>query len=195
MGVITIKLFEGIRPIQDAILLRDTEATSTLNTRLLSGGLTALKGTTTLKALTKTAPLTIFRYGNASAETDYWLEFLADTDVIRSPIANDTYGRAYWTDGGTPKYAPNSVILSGASYPGGSYDLGIPTPAATPTVSSFTAPPNAANSETRTYVYTYVSAYGEEGPPSAASALVTLNPSASATVSGCLLNNSYAAHE
>lgn len=183
MGVITIKVFDGLRPIQDPTLLKDTEAVDATNTRLLSGSLSPLKGTTTLKALTKAAPQTIFRYGNSATETEHWLEFLADTDVIRSPVVADAYGRLYWADGGTPKYAPNSLILSGASYPGGSYDLGIPTPATAPAVTAFTAAPNAASSETRTYVYTYVSAYGEEGPPSVASSLVTLDPSASATVS------------
>lgn len=176
MGVITIKVFDGLRPLQDATLLKDTEAVAAVNTRLLSGGLSPLKGTTTLKGLTKVAPQTIFRYGNDAAEANYWLEFLADTDVMRSPVANDAYGRVYWTDGGTPKYAPSNLVLSGATYPGGFYNLGIPTPAGQITVGSFTEPPDASKSETRVYVVTYVSAYGEEGPPSLASSPVDLNP-------------------
>jgi hypothetical protein len=182
MGVITIKVFDGLRPIQDAQLLKDTESTVSLNTRLLSGSLSALKGVTTLKALTKTAPQTIWRYGNAAAETDYWLEFLADTDVMRTPVANDAYGRVYWTDGGAPKYAPNTLVLSGASYPGGSYLLGVPAPDTAPTITASSAPTSTQN-ESRTYVYTYVSAYEEEGPPSAASAIVALDPTAAVTVS------------
>lgn len=183
MPAITVKVFGGLKPIQDAILLDDNEATVASNARLLSGALTPLKAPTTLKALTKTAPLTIWRYGNDATETNYWLEFLADTDVIRSPVANDSYARAYWADGGTPKYGPSSVVLSGASYPGGSYTLGVPAPAAAASITAFTAPPNAANTEDRTYVYTYVSAYGEEGPPSTAATIVTLDPSQSVTVS------------
>jgi hypothetical protein len=180
----TIKVFDGLRPIQDPTLLKDSESTVALNTRLLSGGLAPLLGTTTLKALTKTAPQTLWRYGNSNVEAEHWLEFLADTDLIRSPIADDAYGRVYWTDGGTPQYAPSDLILSGASYPGGSYNLGIPTPAAAPTISTFTAPPNAATSETRVYAYTYVSAYGEEGPPSVASAAATLDPTQSVQITG-----------
>ena len=184
MGAVTIKVFDGLRPIQDPTLLKDSEATVALNTRLLSGGLAGLQGTTTLKALTKIAPQTIWRYGNSAVETEHWLEVLAETDLIRSPIADDAFGRVYWTDGGTPKYAPSSLILSGASYPGGAYDLGIPVPAGTPVVSTFTPPPNSASSETRVYVYTYVSAYGEEGPPSAASTLATLDPTQSVQITG-----------
>jgi hypothetical protein len=182
VGVITIKVFDGLRPVQDAQLLKDSEATIALNTRLLSGALSPLKGTTTLKALTKTAPATIWRYGNDATETNYWLEFLADTDVMRSPVASDPYGRVYWTDGGTPKYAPNTLALSGASYPGGSYTLGVPSPASAPSITSSTAG-SGTTAETRTYVYTYVTAYEEEGPPSDASTPVTLDPSASVTVS------------
>lgn len=176
MGVITIKVFDGIKPIQDATLLKDTEALVANNTRLLSGGLMALKGTTTLQALTKLAPQTIFRYGNFAGENQFWLEFSNDTDVMRSPVANDAYGRVYWTDGGTPRYAPLSLVLSGFSYPGASYTLGVPAPSTAPAILSFTAPTDAVNAETRTYVVTYVSEFGEEGPPSKASALVTVDP-------------------
>lgn len=176
MSVISIKAFEGLRPVRDPLLLRESEATVSLNTQLSTGALTALKSATTLKALTKAAPLTLFRYGTSGVETDYWLEFLADTDVMRSPVVDDAYARLYWTDGGTPQYAPNNLILSGASYPGASYNLGIPKPAAAPVVSTFTAA-TTTSTDTRAYVYTYVSAYGEEGPPSAASSIVTLDPS------------------
>jgi hypothetical protein len=183
MPSISIKAFSGLRPILDPTLLGPGDATEAINARLVSGALAPLRSSTILKALTKVAPATLFRYGNSALETEHWLEFLADTDVMRSPIANDQYGRLYWADGATPKYAPSSLILSGGSYPGGSYNLGVPAPATAPSITSSTPPPNAAQTETRVYVYTYVSAYGEEGPPTAASGAVTLDPSASATVS------------
>lgn len=176
MSVISIKVFDGLRPIQDATLLRDSEAVDSVNARLLSGRLSPLKNSTTLRALTKVAPQTIWRYGNSSVETEYWLEFLVDTDIVRSPVVADVHGRAYWTDGTTARYAPNTLIVSGASYPGGSYLLGVPAPTSALTVSTFSAA-TTNSTDSRVYVYTYVSAYGEEGPPSPASALVTLDPS------------------
>jgi len=176
MPVININAFAGLKPITDPVLLGNNDATLAKNVRLVSGALAPLKGTTTLKVLTKAAPQTIFRYGTSVNENEYWLEFLADTDVVRSPIAADQYGRLYWTDGGVPKYAPNNLILSGSDYPGGSYNLGIPAPASPLTIATFTPPPSATQTEVRTYVYTYVSAYGEEGPPSPASSLATLDP-------------------
>lgn len=183
MPAIHLKAFAGLKPILDPLLLQQTDAVVAENARLVSGALSALRASTTLKALTKTAPLTIFRYGNSATETEHWLEFLADTDVIKSPIAADVYDRLYWADGTTAKYAPNSLILSGGSYPGGSYTLGVPAPASAPTISTFT-PGTGATAETRTYVITYVSAYGEEGPPSLASALATVDPTAAVGLTG-----------
>lgn len=183
MTAIAIKAFGGLKPIVSQFLLQSGDAQVANNVRLVSGSMTPLRTATTLKALTKVAPQTIFRYGTSVNEADYWLEFLADTDVINSPIPNDAYGRIYWTDGGTPKYAPSNLILSGGTYPGGSYTLGIPAPAASP-IASGSAPPNAADSETRAYTYTYVSAYGEEGPPSAPSSLITIDPNAAVSITG-----------
>jgi hypothetical protein len=280
MPAITIKNFLGTRPILDPLLLGQTEAQVATNVRLLSGRLEPLRGTAILKALTKSFPQTLYRYGTSANETEYWLEFSSDTDVIGSPIAADDYGRVYWADGGTPKYAPNNLILSGASFPGGFYNLGVPKPHSTPSVSQSTWPvakgtitatqiagitPAAvllvsvnggaavsvtlpgvitasglasalsgvtgltasvlggqvvaqtvsataasailiqvkvangadtilsvsngslAASEARVYVYTYVTAYGEEGPPSDASGVLSMTGTGSVTVSNLAL--------
>ena len=181
MASIDINAFDGMQPVVDPILLEANKATMARNVLLNSGTLAPLLGTTTLKALTKTAPKTIWRYGTSSTETDYWFEFLNDTDVINSPLPADPYARAYWSDGVQVKYGPNSALLTGSTYPGASYDLGIPAPAATPSMSG-SAPSVASQGETRTYVYTYVSAYGEEGPPSAANTPAVVNPAAAVTV-------------
>ncbi|MEO8296352.1 MAG: hypothetical protein ABI574_00950 [Burkholderiales bacterium] len=153
------------------------------NVRLVSGALVPLAGPTTLQALTKSLPKTIWRYGNSNTETSWWFEFTADTDVIRSPIASDPWGRAYWSDGAEARYGPNSALISGSSYPGASYMLGIPKPAGAASASG-TSPASGATAETRTYVYTYVSAYGEEGPPSDPSSLITIDPAAAVSLSG-----------
>lgn len=175
MAAILVKAFDGLKPLVDPLLLGPADATVATDVILDSGAVRPLKGVTTLKGLTKSLPKTLFRYGTSSNEGEHWLEFTNDTDVIRSVAVEDPYGRIYWTDGNTPKYAPSSLILSGSSYPGGSYTLGIPAPASAPDVAG-SAPSVAALGETRTYVLTYVSAYGEEGPPSPASTLATVDP-------------------
>lgn len=180
MAAIDIKAFSGIRPLVDPLLLEVPEGVVAQNVQLTSGTLAPLLGTTVLKALTKSAPQTIWRFGNSSVETEHWLEFAGDVDVMASPLPEDVWGRAYWTDGVKPKYGPASAILSGSSYPGTSYDLGIPAPTVTPTLTGQT-PTVASTTESRTIVVTYVSAYGEEGPPSPASEVVALDPAQSAT--------------
>lgn len=184
MTAIVVKQFGGIKPIVSARLLGTSEAQTAQNAKLVSGSLLPMKGTTTLQALQSSSPATIYRYGTSSTETNYWLEFSQDTDVMRSPIAQDQYDRLYWTDGNNqPRYAPNSMILQAGTgpYPRASYLLGIPAPAA-PSLSGTTAPGTGDVPETRAYLVTYVSAYGEEGPPSPASSLVTVKPSTSVTI-------------
>lgn len=182
MAAIDIKAFSGIRPLVDPLLLEVPEGVVAQNVQLTSGTLAPLLGTTTLKALTKSAPKTIWRFGTSSVETEYWLEFLAETDVMASPLPEDIWGRAYWADGVKPKYGPSTAIISGSSYPGASYDLGVPAPTDTPTVVGST-PTVASTTESRTVVFTFVSAYGEEGPPSPAAGVVQLDPSIEATYS------------
>lgn len=181
MTLIAVKAFGGERPISSAQLLQANESQLARNVRLVSGAVAPLKGLTTLRALTNAAATTVYRYGESSDENQYWLEFVGDVDVIRSPIASDSYARVYWTDGTYPKYGPNSTVISGSSYPGGSFRLGIPKPANAPTISG-TAPTSAASTETRTYVYTYVSRYGEEGPPSDAATPTTVDSNLSVTI-------------
>ncbi|CAB4197155.1 hypothetical protein UFOVP1304_29 [uncultured Caudovirales phage] len=183
MAAIGIKAFGGLKPLASPLLLASGDATAAQNVRLVSGSLVPLKATTTLQALSKIAPQTIFRYGTSSAETNYWLEFLSDTDIINSPVPNDAFGRVYWTDGGTARYATNTQILSGVIYPGASHVLGIPAPTQVPVVTG-SAPADPADAEARVYTYTYVSAYGEEGPPSAPTAVASIDPTVAVSLAG-----------
>jgi hypothetical protein len=175
MPAIVIKAFNGIKPIVSPLLLQPGEAQIAENVQLVSGALVPLRSVSAVRPLTKSSPQTIFRYGDSEDESEYWLEFQQDTDVVNSPIPNDQYRRIYWTDGGSPRYATSQQILSGASYPSLSSPLGIPAPQ-TAIIASGAEPPDAANSETRAYTYTYVSAYGEEGPAAPPSSLVTIDP-------------------
>jgi hypothetical protein len=154
MALIAMKSFGGMRPIANPLLLNGSDAQLAQNVRLISGAIAALRGTTTLKSTTTLAPQTIYRYGTGATEANYWLEFAGDVDVVRSPIAQDQWDRLYWTDGVTAKYAPNSLILSGASYPGGSYTLGVPKPSAAPSITASTLVPTYTK-VSRQYVLTY----------------------------------------
>lgn len=160
MTAIVVKAFNGIKPISDPRLLNNSEAQIAKNVRLISGALTPLSDTTTLKATTSANPGTIFRYGNSSDEMQYWLEWAGTVDVMRSPIAQDQWERLYWTvpDNGStkykPRYAPNTLILSGVNYPGASYELGIPAPSTSPVITGF-SPVINYTTVTRDYLMTY----------------------------------------
>lgn len=161
MAAILTNAFGGERPIVQPRLLNDTESQLAQNVRLVSGRIEPMKGPTTLKALTNALATTIFRYGNSDTETNYWMEWTEHVHPVRSPIANDQYDRLYWTGEGWgsdatryPRYAPNSLLLTGNSYPGGHYRLGLPKPAGTITASG-TAVSNPTTVK-REYIITYV---------------------------------------
>ena len=112
-----------------------------------------------------TTTRTIFKATSSS-----WFTFTDDVDVIRSPIKEDTHGRFYFTGSGNfPKYTSLSSGVSGSGpYPTASFRLGLPTPGAftaAPSVDNTSAADGAALSS-RAYLYTEITTFGEEGPPS-----------------------------
>lgn len=134
-------------------------------------------------------PQAVFHYYD-----DYWFAWDHDVDVIRSPIAQDPYNRIYYTDGEYPKLTSADIALVGDNLPSAFYRLGVPAPETAIGISAVT-PPNdddgnpvidddPTNDETRYYCETYVTAYGEEGPPGPASADVEITaPGSSVTLS------------
>ena len=99
---------------------------------------------------------TIFRTKAGS-----WLAFDDDVDVVESPVAGDIYDRVYLTGYG-------SYPQITASPYNNVYKLGLPRPSA-PTVNlspSTSANVSSENPVSRAYLVTFVTAFGEEGPPS-----------------------------
>lgn len=166
-------------------------------------------------------PETLFLYSQ-----NKWFTWSGIVDVVRSPVAQDPYGRVYYTDGQYPKVTSAQIATSGSGpYPANSYRLGIPAPesaitcvviapvaasVASDTPEASTPPPDktsgpvaktiidiatdiahkatgagdnnsapqeqddATEDETRFYTQTFVTAYGEEGPPGPQSLEVTV---------------------
>jgi len=117
--------------------------------------------------------------GSWVKENGYWFHWLTDVDAVPGPIAGDTSERTYLTDGTQPTmtYSPIATSGGGTDYPNNTYNLGIPAP-----TTALTATPgagggcSAADQTSTVYVYTYVSALGEEGPPSPPSSVVSFCP-------------------
>lgn len=127
-------------------------------------------------------PETLFLYSR-----DKWFTWSGIVDAVRSPVAQDPYGRVYYTDGQYPKVTSAQIATSGSGpYPTTSYRLGVPAPESaimctvynppvpTPDKTTDASDNNAVpqsqdddptDNETRFYTQTFVTAYGEEGPP------------------------------
>lgn len=166
-------------------------------------------------------PETIFQYRQGK-----WFTWRGIVDAVRSPVAQDPYGRVYYTDGQYPKVTSAQIATSGnGPYPATSYRLGVPAPGSAitcvvtaPVVASITSgtpvastpspddvvgamanaltdtvagnthkatgvgdnnsvpqeQDDAREDETRFYTQTFVTAYGEEGPPGPQSMEVTV---------------------
>jgi hypothetical protein len=169
----------GMRPVKTADLLAPGEAASAINTKLTSGSLKPFNGLgNTLVTFAGGTVNTIYRYGQStSSETQFWFQFTGDVDVVKGPVDNDTEERTYWTDGTYPKKTKSDIATTGLPYPSNSYRMGLPAPTTAPSVSVSGSATNASDpAETVVYTVTYVSAWGEEGPPGPASASVSWRP-------------------
>jgi hypothetical protein len=166
VDVINIPLFGGMIPALEPTMLPATAAAEAVNCWLYAG---AVKGLPT-PLLVRSPPegaLKSFRfpasYGNPTAYSllDSWLDFpTIGVDVVRAPVIGDTYDRYYWaSDIDVPRYAPRANIDASTSL----FILGVPAPGAPTVVCSGGV---SATTVTRSYVVTWVSAYGEEGAPS-----------------------------
>ena len=125
----------------------------------------------------------LYKYDTVGG-VDQWLRWDEDVDVVRSPVAGNTNNRVYFTgdsvDNMKPRVTKNSIAIGGGTvYPSVSYRLGLPAPATALTITVVgSAPANADDEvkESRSYVYTFVTEDGEEGPPSPPSAVFDLYP-------------------
>lgn len=173
MTILKIENFAGVAPRYSARLLPQNGATTADNCKLLSGELRGLHETQLLHDFTAAGlPHPVVRAYRLPAtisaplpisQSDTWVPFYdANVDFVRTPVLQDSFERYYWTGdsfvyGGLPQYNTRARINASLV----SYKLGIPTP-----VAALTVTPPAGSISTRVYIYTFVSGYGEEGPPS-----------------------------
>lgn len=162
MTALVLQHFQGMYPRYGEQVISDNSASIARNCRLLSGELQALKKPVILADLTDEA-FAIERVFKVLTETGFFYRAFDDPtiDFVKAPLVNDTYNRHYWTsETDYPRYADETVLEAG----GAGYRLGVPAPASAPTVTP--AATGGVLEETRVYVYTYVTSYGEESAPS-----------------------------
>jgi hypothetical protein len=186
LGVATIMIadFSGMNPLRDPVLLPDNNAQYADNCWLYRGQVRGFRHATNVYT-TKYAdtqqiyriPKDISNVVDFTSAGSYWVEYPDPfMTTIRNPTVGDQWNRYYFfpsdeyaSNGDNPAWpttqpAPTYNTLDNiiAGTPG--YPLGIPAP----TGGAPGVVPASGNTETRAYVYTYVSAYAEEGAPSPA---------------------------
>jgi hypothetical protein len=167
MTALVIKSFDGMYPVINNRLLRDSAAQLSRNTKITGGSVAPLGLPTNVVAKRSGGtPVTIYRFGQSEVtDTQFWFEFTADTDVVRGPVAGDTTERTFYSSASTePRMTFASLVPGAGVYPNASLRLGVPPPVSAPTLTPGSG--GGGLTELRFYVYTFVSALGEEGPPS-----------------------------
>jgi hypothetical protein len=172
MVAIKLEQFGGMIPAADTRLLPPNQAELSRNAWLYSGNIDGFRKPVPVRTLAKPTARKAYRipklfYDKTHIPDSYWLEFDdPDTDVVRSPSVNDTFERFYWASNqsfapAVPQYNTKARIAAGSA----PFTLGVPTPIVAPGVSQTGG---TGIAEVRAYVYTWVTAYGEESAPSPA---------------------------
>ena len=178
---ITLSSFRGANRALQPMLLPDGVGTVSLNQNPVRGDLRPLKSPLTV-ATVPAGRQTIYRMGrDVASDTQYWLSWPSVVDVVRGSIADDTTERTYYTGDGFPKWTDNVMGLASSPYPTAWRQLGIPAPSVPALLSASGGA--ATTTESRYYVYTYVSDKGEEGAPSPVSLELICKPDASVAIS------------
>lgn len=180
--LISLEYFRGMKPRVAQHLLEPNMASLAQNTNLLNGALRPWKNNILDTTLVQTSLIkTIYQYLDT-----YWFEFSADVDIHQGPIANDTANKRYYTGDGIPKKTDQTEATTGSPpYPINFYPMGAPEPVFAPIAALGAG--GAGDPRSVAYVYTIVTSWGEEGPPSPVSNIVAPLPGQTVNVSNMIV--------
>jgi hypothetical protein len=161
--------FSGGIPKVSYRLLPDGAASAASDVYLTSGRIDPMFQPSAVSAtLSSSSAKSIYRM--AYNGVDYWFSWDSDVDVARSPLAGDsTYKIGFTSDQFEPRQTNWALgCTSGggsAPYPNAFYVLGVYPPATALTIGAVTGGSGAT--ESRSYLYTFVTQWGEESAPAA----------------------------
>lgn len=196
--IIQFAAFAGMQPGVTDKLLPKNAATLAKDVDLSNGSIRPLRAKRIVSGVTlgKTGSLqTLYRMIGGT-----WLHWTEAVNVARIPIENNDNDRVIYTGTDQPRMtdATKAVQGGGTQYPEVSFYAGLPAPGAiieaavTQTAPeglqiqwdiSGTVNDTIGDKVARVYVYTFVTAWGEEGPPSDPSKLVYVNDDSKVTLS------------
>ena len=164
----------GARPRFDERLLPDMAAADAINCDLTRGTIAPITVPELVHELGTTAARAYRLSGPEAGDPDAWLPLPSPySSAVRSPLANDSLRRVYWTNPGEgARWNTYARIIAGSP----TFDLGTATPssAKTPTVSvTGGTPSTSVPYVSRSYLVTYVDDYGQETAPCPPSDVVT----------------------
>ena len=158
---ITLNNFSGLQPKLAPHLLKDSQAQEAQNARIEKGDVRAWRDSSLITNITSAAYKTLHQYKEGG--NDNWVYSTDDLDFAQSPIAADTWERLYYSGGASPIEAfSNDLDSAPWDQAVDFYKVGHAKPAAGWGFVSG----HDGGAEFRSYVYTYVSRYGEESGPS-----------------------------
>ncbi len=161
MTALHVKPFRGQVPRLSDRLIGANQAVAALNCQITAGRLDPLMGPGLVHTSLASSIATIYRYRYKGA--DNWLVWSRVVDVVKSPTAQDSLGRVYYTGDGDPRMTTYDLAIDSAPYPTAFYALGIPAPSTAP---ALIVTGGVAPVETRAYIYVFRNAFGEESGPS-----------------------------
>lgn len=133
MGI-KVDVFAGMVPRLPANKLPPTNASSAQNCDFAYGELRNTRADTAIKSMSNAA---------RSVYTDDGLKFYSwteEVDAVRSPLANDTFDRLYYTTLGDFRVAPRSGMTLTGGAPTNSYRVGVPAPTVAPKLAAVETP-------------------------------------------------------
>ena len=172
--------FSGTAPGVAPRLLAEQFGQVAENVDFESGRLVAITEDSDTYTLQNGSRRSIYYYRDTS-----WLEWSEDgVSVVPGPIPGDTTDRLYFTGDDYPRVGTVSTLVAGNNgYPANSYRLGVPAPANAPGVTIVGTADDTLTPNDVSYVYTFVTAFGEEGPPSLPSSIIQLDDTQTTTLS------------
>ena len=118
---------------------------------------------------------------------DQWISFSIDTDIVESFIEDSNY-RIYYTSPTGLRQTDYALAIQGEpyQYPYEYYNLGVAAPSSALNVTVATDSDQSAITvdQSTAYVYTYVTAWLEEGAPSSGTQVVDISSGEMATLAG-----------
>ncbi len=174
--LLSLTKFAGVVPrISDPSILPDDRSQVAVDCRFDKGGITPLFTDNPVYTPANLGTLlTLFKYYDQLGN-GWFLAWNSDVDVIKAPLPGDIYNRVFYTEGGRLKVTDRILFnKSGNAYPTDSLNPSPPAPAAAMVATGTPSGSDPTLLQTLGWVYTYVNTYGEEGPPSPVSNLLSM---------------------